>query len=291
MTDPFVSTKALGANRLDYVFQIARRLDVRHIELSSSLTYEDNILSKINTATKEFQFLVHNYFPPARAPFLLNLASGNESIRQRSLNFVMQALDLCAQIGSPLYSVHCGFTFDGDGSQLGHANQLNLNRISMDEAMAKFIKSLAILMPVAEKLKINFAIENNVLAEFALIEEGNQLALGADASSLNYIFEQFNNDQLFLLLDLGHAKVNASTLGQPIDEMINLFHDRIIALHLSDNDGRNDLNWSLSYDSDLWPYIKMADTSIHVIEAHFTDEKTLKDQIRLLSELHANTKP
>lgn len=289
MADTYVSTGAFRESSLISVLNAARRLGIRRIELSSSLTYERDIISQVNTAKKEFNFIVHNYFPPAKVPFILNLASANESIRQGSMTLCRQALNLCAQIGSPLYSVHCGFTFDGDGSQLGHASQLNLPRIGMDEAMANFLKSLEILLPIAERLDIILAIENNALAEFALVDGKNLLALGADINSLNFIFEQFNSDHLLLLLDLGHAKVNASTLGQPIGDIINLMHDRIIAMHISDNDGRNDLNWPLDSESDLWPYIKGINSSIHVIESHFSDENILMDQIRLLSENHRPT--
>ena len=154
MSDIFVSTGAFGERKLDLVFQAARRLGIRNIELSSNLTYDNNILSQLNAVKDEYQFLVHNYFPPPRVPFLLNLASGNERIRQQSLALVQNALNLCTQIGSPLYSVHCGFTFDGDGSQLGYASQLKQNRISLDEAMANFIKSLESILPLAEKLNV-----------------------------------------------------------------------------------------------------------------------------------------
>jgi len=284
LTDTFVSTGAFKERRLDNVFETARRLGIRHIELSSGLAYSSEILSEVLSVRKEFHFLVHNYFPPAEKPFLLNLASGNDSIRQSSLAFCRQALNFSAQIGSPLYSVHCGFTFDGDGSQLGQPSQLTLPRVSMDEAMANFISSLSILLPLAEELDIILAIENNAAAEFAVIDGKNLLGLGADADNLNFIFEQFDSDHLFLLLDLGHAKVNSSTLGQSIDAMINLFQDRIVALHISDNDGRNDLNWPLYPDSDLWPYINKMDSALRVIESYHADENILMDQIRLLSD-------
>lgn len=284
MADTFVSTGAFADSQLGHVFETAKRLGICRIELSSNLAYEKNIISQVIAAKNEFKFLVHNYFPPARVSFVLNLASANESIRQRSMALVMEALSLCLQIGSPLYSVHCGFTFDGDGSQLGNARQLDQPRISMEEAMANFIKSLETLLPIAERMDIILAIENNAIADFALIDGENFLALGADASSFSYIFEQFDSDYLHLLLDLGHAKVNAATLGQPVDKMIDLFKDRIVALHISDNDGRNDLNWPIGPDSDLWPYIRRNSSAFRVIESNPTDEKTLMDQIYLLRE-------
>ncbi|MDO8715489.1 MAG: TIM barrel protein, partial [Dehalococcoidales bacterium] len=79
---------------------------------------EDNLveLSRLNSSTN---FEIHNYFPRASRPFLLNLASADPDILARSLELAKNAVDLCTRLGGTFYSVHAGFRADVSVSSLG----------------------------------------------------------------------------------------------------------------------------------------------------------------------------
>ena len=81
---------------------------IENVELGSVHKYfELKEIRKFN-----FNFLIHNYFPPPKIPFNFNLASSNKEIKEKSYNLAIQAIDLCAEIESPLYTFHAGFTVD-----------------------------------------------------------------------------------------------------------------------------------------------------------------------------------
>ena len=67
---------------------------VYNIELSAG-AYEKNIVNYLIKKKREnskINFLIHNYFPPSRKPFVLNLSSGNKEIRKKSIKLAMDAI-------------------------------------------------------------------------------------------------------------------------------------------------------------------------------------------------------
>jgi sugar phosphate isomerase/epimerase len=132
---------------------------------------------------------------------------------------------------------------------------------------------------------VKLAIENNVIADFGLINGKNELCLGADIEGLKHIFDEVDDENLFLLLDLGHAKVNRTTLNLDIDKLISVFYEKIIALHISENDGKRDTNQKLTKESDLGKYISMLKDRYLIIEIYNLEPNEIKDQIQIIKEL------
>lgn len=281
MADVYVSTNVLPGRTVAQVLEVAGRWGIRHIELSSGLAHHPDMISVLEGAQGRFHFLVHNYFPPPKKSFLLNLASGSSDIRGRSLMLCKEAIDLCARVGSPFYSVHCGFAFDGDGDLLGNAGQLDRPRIDLTEALSHFFASLDQLIAHAGKNGVGLIIENNALASFALIDNTNLICLGADIQGLDDIFNRYDPMDLGLLLDIGHAKVSGNSLGFAVSDMVERFADRIVAIHVSDNNGIDDQNRPIRPDSDLLPLIKKLPMP-RVLETCGLERDDLLEQIRLL---------
>jgi sugar phosphate isomerase/epimerase len=284
-----VSSAAIARNELQDILLRADELNIDKIELGAGIRYEDNLYQAIIDASRKFKFSLHNYFPPPEMPFLLNLASGSEEKRQRSILFCKNAINLCAAIEGAAYSVHCGFTFDGDGSKLGCAEQMQLTRIGMEQAMENFIISLNILIAYAEKKKVKFAIENNAVAGFAIENNLNNIALGADEFSLAHIFENVIDGPLYLMFDLGHAKLNHESLGQSIHRMLSKFGNHIIGVHISDNDQQNDLHQPMTRNSDLLKHLRSCHYPIWVLETNQVYENQIASQINLLESINRIT--
>ena len=57
-------------------------------------------------------YLVHNYFPPPKEEFVLNLGSTNNEIIRKSISLCKKAIDDAVVLGAPCYSIHAGFYFD-----------------------------------------------------------------------------------------------------------------------------------------------------------------------------------
>jgi sugar phosphate isomerase/epimerase len=285
MNDVYVSTGAFQLRSLEAIFRQAEGMGLRCIELSGGIEHSPEILSTVLEYSGSFRFLVHNYFPPPAEPFLLNLASPKDDVVERSLAMCLQAVDLCSEIDAPFYSVHCGFTFDSeDGSHMGSPAQLDLARITMDEALHHFTRRLKMLCRYGESRGVKIAIENNVIAQFGLIDGENRLALGADARGLAEIFDRVPYDGLGLLLDVGHAKVNRHTIGAGVNELVETFGDRILAVHVSDNDGKEDQNLPLEEESEVANWIGGL-TVPRILESYNLPPGVIDAQVRMLQHI------
>ena len=107
----FVSTACLSElQTIDSRITLYKRHGLDAIELGAGISSNEIIPSQISKM--ECQFLVHNYFPPPVDPFVLNLASSNTNILQRSMDFVSEAIALTASLNAQFYSVHAGFITD-----------------------------------------------------------------------------------------------------------------------------------------------------------------------------------
>ncbi len=256
MDNVYVSTGAFQSRQLAAILALARDAGLHNIELSSGINYSDDIESLVMANRGHFRFLLHNYFPPPAEPFVLNLGSGDPAVVERCFELCRRAIDWSAVCGADFYAVHCGFSFDGTGRALGNKSVLDLPRIAMDVAFENFCVNISRLADYAEQQGIRLAIENNVINHYALIDGRNELCLGTNQHGLGRIFDRVGHANLGLLLDLAHAKVNIRTDGMDIDKLLQQIGDKIIAVHISDNDGLNDNNERLSADSDLGPYVR-----------------------------------
>ncbi|RXJ82211.1 sugar phosphate isomerase/epimerase [Arcobacter sp. F2176] len=281
----YISTGAFKTKNFDEILEIAKRHNIMNIELSAGMDYDEDIISKISEAEKDFNFLVHNYFPTPKDSFLLNFASENDTTIESSMSLAKQAIDISAIVNAEFYAVHCGFTFDSNGSHLGNASQMDLPKLSMQNAYSNYIRNIKELNKYAKSKNVKLAIENNVIADFGLIDGKNEICLGADIEGLEKIFHIVNDKNLHLLLDLAHAKVNINTLGLNIDHLIEKFDKKIIGLHISDNNGKRDTNEKLTLNSDILKYIKKLKDRYLILEVYKIEPNEIIEQNKLLKEV------
>ena len=99
-------------------------------------------------------------------------------------------------------------------------------------------------------------------------------------------FERFYaqvNEDMGMVLDVGHSNVNGQT-----EHFLNTFADRIVHLHLSDNDGRSDQHLGIGYGTVDWNSIasllkKLSYNGTLVIESVERVEESLQRLKQLLS--------
>ena len=126
------------------------------------------------------------------------------------------------------------------------------------------------LADYAAEFDIAIAVENNVLAPYNLIGDQNELLLGVTARDLVRCVEKTRRSNVFILLDLGHLKVSAMTLELNADEEIEGVAPFVRAVHLSENNGYDDLHGKIGADSWFWKPLKefMNDDTVYILEAH-----------------------
>jgi len=211
-----------------------RQCGLDAIELGASVSVNEEDLAQI--AEVQCNFLVHNYFPPPQDPFVLNLASRDDDIRQRSLELVFKALDLTAQLGAPFYSVHAGFITDP--TSFGTTSFVFPMPISSSEkqaAVTRFKASLEKVLSRAQELGLQVLVENNVCTEDL---RGKLLFQTAD--EILRMFDSLSSSNLGLLLDTGHLNVTAHTFGFDRMRFVDCVAPYVRAFHISDNGGVED---------------------------------------------------
>ena len=252
-----------------------------NIEFTSSMKYSSTLLKDfLNLKIKKS---LHNYFPPPKKEFVLNLASINENIRSKSIDHCINGLKIANEIKSSFYAAHAGFCLDPNYNELG--NKINFN-INFDRGLNKsiFIDSVKKILNATKDLDVNFLIENNVISKKNLNNNLNPL-LCCESSEIIWLFNSINSSKFGLLLDTAHLKVSCKTLNKNLDNEFNLIRPFIMGIHHSDNDGNNDTNMSLSKKYWFLKYLNYFDNIPQVIEVKNLDENKINDQLLLLNGL------
>lgn len=120
------------------------------------------------------------------------------------------------------------------------AKELNIDTIvlhvfSEEDAKfswVKFNSAMDYLMPILKRERVRIAFEN-LCEEIAL--DGYH---PENTETLYNIFQFYDSPLIGMCLDSGHWNISGYSYGP--DSQINLFKDKIFALHLSDNYGIND---------------------------------------------------
>jgi sugar phosphate isomerase/epimerase len=236
----YTSTSCLSNPKIVVkVLKEYEKAGIRNVELGS-------IHSHFNVSELkkfDFNFLIHNYFPAPRIPFNFNLASQNNSIRKKSINHAKNAINLCRQIDSPMYTFHGGFTVDPQklGFKFSRKNISDKPR-----SIFTFIDSLFDIIDFAKSSGIKLAMEPNVVQKFNLTRNKNKLLLFAELKEIEILFNFFNKKELGILLDLGHTAVTSHWLHFNKNNFVKKLKDRISAIHISNNNGLQDQHKGLT---------------------------------------------
>lgn len=293
MAKVFLSTGAFQTKSLRELLPHALNHGFRQIELSSGCEYEADLLGGPRERIQQgMDFLVHNYFPPPKEPFVLNLAIDDRETLERCRQHCRNSIDLCVELGSPIYSVHSGFARRFVPKLLGDPKAQSKmppeSFIPYDIALSIFKESVLELREYAKGCGITFLIENNVVSP-ANETRNNPVCLMTRADEIVDFMNEIGNDSFGLLLDVGHANVSCTTFK----ENRNIFLEKVApytkALHLSDNDGIFDQNLPVSKTSWFFEYLESflrrapAETPV-VLEAYRLDIPTMKEQWDLLQK-------
>lgn len=215
------------------VLEEYKKAEIKNVELGSVHEFFDySQLKKFN-----FNFLIHNYFPPPKILFNFNLASKNRIIRKKSLTMAKNAIKLCSKINSPLYTFHAGFTIDPP--KLGKPFPKN-KKFNREESIKIFYESITELIDYSKKENVELAMEPNVVQKFNLINNKNELLLFADPVEIKQFCKNFNKKEIGLLLDLGHTLVTSHWLNFDKDIFVKKIKNRVKAVHISNNNGLKD---------------------------------------------------
>jgi len=252
----YIATNSFPVRRLDRILSLCDEWKIEGLELSYVEHYD---LSLLFDRSFPKRYLIHNYFPPPDEPFLLNLASQNSLIRQKSIEHCRKAIELSSLLGCPFYSFHAGYAYDLPVDMLGDPIRqagLAVKDFTDSEEVYKLLTdSIRSLMGFSFHKGMKLLIENHVCPCQGKQMISNLLPM-TKAEDLLRLVEDIDDSNFGILIDLGHLKVSAAALGFDRGEFISLLSPYIGAFHLSDNDGQTDQH--LPFDRHAWfmPFIK-----------------------------------
>ena len=261
----YISTGAFQTAHLPDILATCRQAGLTGLELSSGLPYMENLDEILRDAQTCAPLLLHNYFPAPRQPFVLNLASGDPEVADRSMALCTQAIQLSASLGAPFYSVHSGFAVHLNVDMLGKPEAQSVLASAGDSAYeaayVRFRDRVATLADRAATAGIRLLLENNVVPR----ELGPNALLMTRAEEFLRLFEDLQPSNLGILVDVGHTFVSAHTLGYDPETFINTLAPYIEAFHLSENDGTRDTNEPVRENSWFLPHLKSFPEAVIVL--------------------------
>ncbi|MBI3135577.1 MAG: GNAT family N-acetyltransferase [Bacteroidetes bacterium] len=280
-----VSTLAFMGKPIDEIISISVAADYA-LEFSSGLPYHEKMEDYFITAP--VQRFAHNYFPAPEIPFVLNLASRNETIRQQSIQHCIRGIELSAKVKAPFFSAHAGFCIDPSPAELGN-ELVKTTGIDRNENWRLFINSVNQVLDHTKHTGVDFLIENNVLAKMNLYADSTNPLLCADAKEMQALIAQIDNPRLGILLDTAHLKVSSGSLGFSLVDAMSEIKPFVRCIHHSDNNGERDTNESLKADYWFLPLMPQYADIVHVLEVKKQSVEQVNFQLNLLKKhSHAN---
>ena len=245
----FVSTSGFNNKKISEIIEILAVNKFKNIELSGGSTYYEGIEEDLIKLKVKYnlELQLHNYFPPPKDSFVLNLSSNNDIIFDRSVEHYKRSIEISKRLGANKFALHAGYLVDPDVSELGKKiNKKIFNKRS--KGIEKFSLGYNILKDFAGK-EFNIYVENNVLSksnyENFLFE--NPL-LFTDFNSYLELKEKLD---FKILLDIAHLKVSCNSLNLNFFDEFEKLSKLTDYFHISGNDNISDNNESICDDEDL----------------------------------------
>jgi len=227
-------------------------------------------------------YLMHNYFPVPKNNFVINIASQNDKIIEKSIAQIKMSIDLSFEIGSLLYTFHPGFLSDPISENKKDTNydfifsEEKIKNNNYEISFERMVKALKHIVNYAKNKKVKIAIETEGSRE-------NFLAFMYQPFEYERLFKIFKNNDLGISLNLGHLNLASKEFNFPVTEFINVVKDRIVAIEMSHNDGIDDQHLPLRINEWYWPIIfdNRFKNAYKIMEFRYTTVDEIKDNINL----------
>ena len=228
----------------------------QNIELSGGTEFYENFENDLLELKDRYKlnYRCHNYFPPPKKPFVLNLASLNNETFKTSFNHLQKAIILSNKLGADKFAFHAGSFIDIKLNEIGKKLSRD-NLFDKKKSIERFCKAYIDIKKQSKN--VSLFIENNVFSRTnADTYDGENPFMMTNFNEYKTLKEKINFN---LLLDVAHLKVSAKTLKLDWEEEFEKMMDASSYIHVSNNDGFHDLNNQLTKTSILASMIKQSD--------------------------------
>lgn len=199
-----------------------REVDVSHVELLDEglhrLENERVKALKRITESQDLKLTLHSPFAD------INIAASTPILRKTVLKLQKKSIVHAHQLDCQVWVFHPGLRTGVSSFYPGKDWQLNL-------------ESVRTLLKFARKHDVEIAIEN--------VPEPHPFLMKS-VDDFSRFYDELGED-VGLTLDIGHANLN-----NEIPDFIRRFSDKIVHVHISDNDGTSDSHLGIGYGNIDW---------------------------------------
>lgn len=284
----FISSLCSKKKRIGEAVCELAELGFKNIELTGGTLFYEGFEDELIELREKYalSYMVHNYFPPPREDFVLNLASRKSEIKEKILLLIKEALRLSRIFAKNLYTMHPGFVNEVLPELKDNFFVKDAEIFNSREDFYKMLSYVADEV-VPEGMKV--AVENLSLKS---IDDEFSFLCGRD--SIKTFLDFFSkNKNVGMLLDLGHLNIASTIFGFDrdlfLEELVKEYSEKIFAFHLSGNDGYTDLHAPISCDSWHLKYLKKHKKTFKnvpvVFEWHDTANKETYSRFQDITEV------
>lgn len=248
------TTFAPLGSRVTDVLGLMLEHGLHRIELGSTHCYEDGLLERLRRTGVEY--LLHNYFPPPVQPFVLNLASLDDAIRQRSVEHALASITFASRLDARLYTVHPGFLADPVSASRSKTNYDFLFGVGepgagdYERAFEKFVASVQVLAEHARAMGVQVAIESE-----GSVSKRQHLLFQAP-EEFERFFGALPDPVVGINLNIGHLNLAANAFGFDRLGLIDRIAHRVMAIEISHNEGAEDEHRPLVAGAWYWSIVR-----------------------------------
>jgi len=251
-TNFYVSTTfAQNGSNINDVLNLCEKHNIHNIELGSNHAFLVDPVSVIRG--RNLNFLTHNYFPPGKDSFVLNIASLDPVVKQKSIDFVLNSIRFTSDVGSMLYTIHPGFLVDPTKFTSKQNNyDFNFENKNVDDYNKTFnslLESLSVIYDFAKNNNVKVALETEgsiTKSKYLLMQRPEEFSV---------LFDKINNHDVLVNLNIGHLLLASNACSFKICDFLDVVKDNVVAMELSHNNGSQDEHKPLVLGEWYWGVI------------------------------------
>lgn len=282
----YVSSSAVKADKIKDAVEALVKSGFRDIELSGGTKYYEGIEQDLLELKEKYNlnYLCHNYFPPPKTDFVLNIASLNPEISERSVSHVLEAIRLSKSLGAKIFAFHAGFLIDIPVGSIGkRIDQLPL--FDREKCIEQFCRNYELIRKHCDGIRLY--IENNVLSAENYLSFGktNPFFM-CDLAGIKEFSEKIRFNHL---LDLAHLHVSCQSLGLDFSKEASELIAATDYIHVSDNDGTADTNQGLRENSPVHKALRVSSLTEKIVTLEvYSGLEELHQSYRMIQYLVSN---
>ncbi len=287
----YISTSCVDGDRhITTVLERMVSMSIMNIELSGPhpfVPYDRLISELLSYKDIGVSFIVHNYFPPPKSDFVLNIASLNDEIVGENQTLIHNALDLACKLQALFYSCHAGYLADAKAHSKG---LFQFDIASMQSPETSLVQAANIINEIIKNEQEIIPSGGILIENLFPVERSTPLSLACTPDEMKALLDMIDNSIVGILLDLAHFELTCNTYNLnpdiALDTLLCDIGDRVKAIHLSGHDGRTDIHMPLEPKSWQLKAARMLNTMpANGNELKFTLESRGMDDATLLAQL------